>query len=77
MRNVQDGSRPVRYLCLILCALSALHGLGAASPCGDEEKPLEEGSTCRHYLGFLHHLSGASAPRRPQAKTWTVSSSRS
>ena len=42
MREMFRWTRPVRYLCLILCALSALL-LGGSNPMADEQNPMKEG----------------------------------
>ena len=66
MREMFRWTRPVRYLCLILCALSALL-LGGCQPMADEEKPLEEGEYLVYYLDSSTTRL-APQPYRPQAK---------
>lgn len=66
MREMFRWTRPVRYLCLILWALSALL-LGGCQPMPDEEKPLEEGE---YLVYYLDSSTTRLAPQsyRPQAK---------
>ena len=66
MREMFRWTRPVRYLCLILWALSALL-LGGCQPMPDEEKPLEEGEYLVYYLDSSTTRL-APQPYRPQAK---------
>ena len=66
MREMCRWTRPVKYLCLILWALSALL-LGGCQPMADEEKPLEEGEYLVYYLDSTTTRL-APQPYRPQAK---------
>ena len=66
MREMCRWTRPVKYLCLILWAMSALL-LGGCQPMADEEKPLEEGEYLVYYLDSSTTRL-APQPYRPQAK---------
>ena len=66
MREMCRWTRPVKYLCLILWAMSALL-LGSCQPMADEEKPLEEGEYLVYYLDSSTTRL-APQPYRPQAK---------